>query len=171
MVLTYINFSLLQSYIGCTGIPDNIIELPLIQSVVACKAFLMPALAFIKWLIYGVPTIIVGCVININNELLLIVYDLYLILTIPLNLLINIIQQDYYLAIFMTIIIQSDFLLVLGMDNVPIGHPSYIPVPGFFRPNSLGPPKPYPAPGIQEPKGGVNPKPPTTKPRFGDPGL
>ena len=66
-------------------------------------------------------------------------------------------------------------MLVFGMENVtvPVGpdHPYYIPEPGFSIPNPLGPPRPYPAPGIQEPKGGVNPRPVTPKPRFGDPGL
>lgn len=161
MALTYINFCPLQSIIPV--IPDNILELPLIQLVVACIAFLMP---FIKWLIYGVPTIIVGCVININDWLLYNVHDLYLFFIIPINLLINIIQQDYYLAIFMTIIIESD-LLVFCMDNIPNPNPNYIP--GFIIPNPLGPPRPYPAPGIQEPKGG-DPK-PNPKPNFGDPGL
>jgi hypothetical protein len=86
------------------------------------------------------------------------------------NLLINIIQQDYYIAIFMTIITQSDFLLVFGMDNVPPnGDPNFIP--GFILPNPLGPPRVYPAPGIQEPRNGVDSKPATPKPRFGDPGL
>ena len=170
MVLTYINFSVewLQSIIP--AIPDNIFEFPLIESVVTYKAFLKLVPAFIKWLIYGVPTIIVGCVININNGILLIVYDLYLIFTIPIYLLINIIQQDYCLAIFITIITQSDLLLVFCMDNIPPnGDPNFIP--GFINPNPIGPPRVYPAPGIQEPKGGVDPKPATPKPRFGDPGL
>ena len=170
MVLIYINFTQLQSIIPV--IPDNIVEHPLIKSVVACIAILDQLWPLFEGLIYGVPTVIVGSVIYINNELLLIVYDLYLILTIPAqpDLLINIIQQDYYIAIFMTIITQSDFLLVFGMDNVPPnGDPNFIP--GFILPNPLGPPRVYPAPGIQEPKGGVNPRPVTPKPRFGDPGL
>jgi hypothetical protein len=84
----------------------------------------------------------------------------------PINLLINIIQQDCYLAIFMTIITESN-LLIFCMDNIPNPNPNYIP--GFIIPNPLGPPRPYPAPGIQEPKGG-DPK-PNPKPNFGDPGL
>ena len=67
MALTYINFYFcsLQSIIP--AIPDNILEHPFIQSLVACLSFLKLATASIKGLISGVPTIIVGCVINIIN--------------------------------------------------------------------------------------------------------
>lgn len=169
MVLIYINLSQLQSIVPV--LPDNILENPLIKSVVACIAILEQVWLLIGELIYGVPTIMVGCVIDIINWLLLSVYSLDLYFTVPINLLINIIEQCYSIAIFITIISQSELLLVLGMENVPIGHPNYIPVPGYPRPNSLGPPRPYPAPGIQEPKEGVIPRPSTPKPRFGDPGL
>jgi len=84
----------------------------------------------------------------------------------PINLLINIIQQDYYLTIFMTIITESD-LLGFCMDNISKANHNYIL--GFIIPNPLGPPRPYPAPGIQEPKGD-DPK-PNPKPNFGDPSM
>lgn len=170
MVLTYINFTQIEWIVPV--IPDNIIEHPSIKSFVACIAIIEQVWLWIGGLIYGVPPTMVGCVVDIVNWLLLNAYSLEIYLTFPINLLINIIQQIYSIDIIIIIIINlNEYLLILGMENVPIGHPNYIPPPGFTVPNPIGPPRPYPAPGIQEPKGGVNPKPPTPKPRFGDPGL